>query len=57
MIEKLEIHSRDIADRFLASLVANDARLADASFHAADKIHDPHLRDYFLDRAQQVLQD
>ncbi|HEL5040413.1 TPA: hypothetical protein UOA93_002198 [Stenotrophomonas maltophilia] len=57
MIEKFEIHSREIADSFLASLVANDARLADASFHAADNIHDPHVRDYFLGRAQQVLQD
>lgn len=56
MIEKFEIHSREIADRFLASLVANDAQLADASFHAADKIHDRQVRDYFLDRAQQVLQ-
>ncbi|WP_442246720.1 hypothetical protein ACS0OQ_13440 [Stenotrophomonas riyadhensis] len=56
MIEKFEIHSREIADRFLAALVANDARLADASFHADDKIHDPHVRDYFLDRARQVLQ-
>ncbi len=56
MIEKLEIHSREIADRFLASLVAKDARLAEASSHASDKIHDPHVRDYFLDRARQVLQ-
>lgn len=57
MIEKFEIHSREIADSFLASLVANDARFAHASFHAADKIHDPNVRDYFLGRAQQVLQD
>ena len=56
MIEKFEIHSREIADEFLASLVADEARLADASFHAADKIHDPSVREYFLDRARQVLQ-
>ncbi len=55
MIEKFEIHSREIADEFLESLVANGDRLADASFHAADKIHDPSVRDYFLDRARQVL--
>lgn len=56
MIEKFEIHSREIADEFLASLVANGDRLADARFHAADKIHDPSVCNYFLDRARQVLQ-
>ncbi|MGF6420021.1 hypothetical protein ABH900_003538 [Stenotrophomonas sp. AN71] len=56
MIEKFEIHSCEIADEFMASMVANGGRLADASFHAADKIHDPHVRDYFLDRARHLLQ-
>jgi len=56
MIEKFEIHSREIADEFLASLVANGDRLADASFHASNKIHDPDVREYFLERAQQLLQ-
>ncbi|HDS1088306.1 TPA: hypothetical protein QDZ57_001435 [Stenotrophomonas maltophilia] len=55
MIEKFEIHSREIADEFLACLVANGDLLADAVFHAADKIHNPAVRDYFLGRARYLL--
>ncbi|MGE8210961.1 MAG: hypothetical protein ACN6RH_15815 [Stenotrophomonas rhizophila] len=56
MIEKFEIHSREIADEFLASLVANNDHCADASFHASEKIHYPDVREYFLQRARQLLQ-
>ncbi|WP_180859123.1 hypothetical protein [Stenotrophomonas maltophilia] len=56
MVTKLEIHNEDIADEFLASLVANGERLEAAEFHASDKIHDPDVRKYFLERARQLLQ-
>lgn len=55
MIEKFEIDSREIADEFLASMVASGKQPTDASFHASDKISDPLIRNYFLERARQVL--
>lgn len=55
MIEKFKLHSREIADEFLASMVANGDRFDAADFHASDKIDHPDVREYFLKRARQLL--
>ncbi len=56
MIETFEIHSGEIADSFLSSLVAGGANYREAQAHAADKISDPIVRSHFLERAGKVLE-